>query len=222
MRGPSAQAHLLEIDYPRFPENLGVARRGASRFAAARRRRTPKEPRPVAKSAGSRRHPGSGGAPDCSQGRQPLAGSHPNLPKATEGRRDFESPHHRPAGGPACSAAPPGLWNGMESIPATRGSRPWLHSGAPPEPNVQSLSPGSRSRGSSRRPGQVPADSPPGRPACQRPSRHPGPGASGNSRDAEEVSCDPVPRGEPEGPPGALRGLQALPRRLSRRRRRFW
>ena len=25
MRGPSAQAHLLEIDYPHFPENLSVA-----------------------------------------------------------------------------------------------------------------------------------------------------------------------------------------------------
>src|SRR4029079_10700964 len=44
-------------------------------------------------------------------------------------------------------------------------------------------------------------------------------GASGGPRDAEEVPCPAVPRGEPEDPPGDLRGLQVLPGGLPRCRR---
>src|SRR5262249_30341305 len=45
-----------------------------------------------------------------------------------------------------------------------------------------------------------------------------GPGASCRAREAEEVPGPAVPRGQPEDPPGALRGLQALPGGLPRRR----
>jgi hypothetical protein len=56
------------------------------------------------------------------------------------------------------------------------------------------------------------------RPAGQGGGRRSGAGASCRAGEAEEVSRAAVPRGEPEDPPGALRGLQALLLRLPRRR----
>jgi hypothetical protein len=85
---------------------------------------------------------GSGGAPVCSQGCQPLvAGSHgfriPSNSRASEGwwnRRNLREAVMRN----------PDALQGSSKIPTpSRGWHPWLHSGAPPEPGGGCLEPAS-------------------------------------------------------------------------------